>query len=136
MTLTTRLLLPRLRQQALTWVGRLKTLIGRLDLVHRQLPVSLCRTRVRCGKPSCHCARGPGHPGWALGFRDEAGQHTRAVRPEQVRAVEPRVAAYRRYRRHRAEVAKISRALLALLDRMQKRLLDRPEVQASGRRRS
>lgn len=135
MSATARLLLPRLRQQALTWAGKLRTLIAQLDLVHRQLPVSLYRTRVRCGKASCHCARGPGHAGWALGFRDKTGQHTRAVSPEQARAWEPRVAAYRRYRHQRTELAKMSLALLALVDRMQKLLLDRHRVQASRRGR-
>jgi hypothetical protein len=136
MRATARLLLPRLRQQALTWVGQVRTLIARLDLVHRQLSVSLYRTRVRCGKASCHCAQGPGHPGWALGFRDKAGQHTRAVSGEQARILEPRVAACRRYRHQRAELAKVTRTLLALVDRMQKLLLDRYRLQASRRKRS
>jgi len=32
------------------------------------LPGSLSLTHRRCGKPTCHCASGEGHPIWLLGF--------------------------------------------------------------------
>src|SRR6266851_5583760 len=32
------------------------------------LPGSLSQSRRRCGKPTCHCAAGPGHPSWYLAF--------------------------------------------------------------------
>src|SRR5205807_1439028 len=32
------------------------------------LPGSLSRSRRRCGKSTCHCATGPGHPSWYLAF--------------------------------------------------------------------
>jgi len=32
------------------------------------LPGSLSESRRRCGKPSCHCATGAGHPSWYLAF--------------------------------------------------------------------
>jgi hypothetical protein len=31
-------------------------------------PGSLVLTHRRCGKPTCHCASGEGHPIWFLGF--------------------------------------------------------------------
>src|SRR5438128_7670579 len=32
------------------------------------LPGSLSQSRRRCGKPTCHCATGAGHPSWYLAF--------------------------------------------------------------------
>ncbi len=43
-------------------------------LVHRfaipgdLLPGSLSLSYLRCGKATCHCARGEGHPAWSLTF--------------------------------------------------------------------
>lgn len=132
--MTARPILPQLRQQALALAAEIRGLIEKLDLVHRQLPVSLYRIQVRCGKPSCHCADGPGHPTWALGYTDSRGQHTRGVRPQQARELEPRVEAYRRYRRQRAALARAAARLLKLVDRMQRHLLDRYRLPPSRRR--
>lgn len=128
--------LPAARQRILALIDEMRARVGRLDLVHRQLPVSLYRTRVQCGKPSCHCAEGPGHSVWALGYRDSAGPHTRSVSVEQVRLWEARVRAYRRFRSERAILAHLGTKVLKLLDDMQKLLLDRYRLPPSRRSRS
>ena len=43
-------------------------LLRRLTIPPHALPGSLVLTQRRCGKPSCHCARGDGHPLWSLTF--------------------------------------------------------------------
>jgi len=135
MTSPARLALPELRQRALALVAEVRALVEQMDLVRPQLPVSLYRTRGRCGKPSCHCADGPGHPGWALGYRDAHGLHTRSVSALQARAMQPQVEAYRRFRRQRAHLAKTAARLLKRVDRMQRLLLRRYRLPAPRRRR-
>ena len=117
--------LPALRQKALALVGEMREAVECLDLLHPQVAVSLYRRRVRCGKSSCHCARGAGHLVWALNFRDSQGQHTRSVSPAEVRPLERLVEAYRRHRKLRAILARRGRALLILVDRMQRPLVRR-----------
>jgi hypothetical protein len=41
------------------------------------LPGSVSLSRLRCGKPTCHCARGTGHPAWHL--TSGAGGRTRVL---------------------------------------------------------
>ncbi len=36
------------------------------ETVDEMLPGSLSLSHVRCGKPTCHCATGVGHPAWHL----------------------------------------------------------------------
>ncbi len=43
-------------------------LLRRLKIPPDALPGSLAFTHRRCGKPSCHCATGHGHPLWSLTF--------------------------------------------------------------------
>ena len=117
--------LPTLRQKALALVSEMREAVGRLDLVRPQVAVSLYRRRVRCGKSSCHCAQGSGHPVWALNFRDAWGQHTRSVPSSEVPPLDRLVEAYRRYRKLRAILAHRGKTLLALVDRMQRPLMRR-----------
>lgn len=124
---------PGLRQRALAVLAQMRILVGRLDLFHRQLGISLYRTRGRCGKPSCHCAEGPGHPRWAVGYWDSKRQHTRNVSADQARALGPRVQAYRRFRKGRAQLAQWAAQLLGLVDRMRNDLLDRYRLPQPGR---
>ena len=117
--------LPALRKKVLAVISEMRQAVGRLDLVRPQVAISLFRRRVRCGKSSCHCAQGPGHPVWALNFRDDRGQHTRSVSPSEVSGLERLVEAYRRYRKLRAILARRGKALLTLVDRMQRPLIRR-----------
>lgn len=122
--------LPALRQKASALVAQMRDGIARLDLVRPQVAVSLYRRRVRCGKSSCHCARGPGHLVWALNFRDSGGQHGRSVSSAEARSLQPRVEAYRRYRKLRALLARQGRVVLILVDRMQRPLVRRYRPEA------
>ena len=113
----------------------MRDLVGHLDLVHRQLALCLYRTRGRCGKPSCHCAEGPGHVRWAVAYWDSKTQHTRGVSAQQARALEPRVEAYRRFRRQRAALGRVAAGLLKQIDRLQKLLIDRYRLAPPSRKR-
>jgi len=41
-------------------------LLRRFQLPDELLPASLSLSNTRCGKPTCPCASGPGHPAWSL----------------------------------------------------------------------
>lgn len=125
--------LPGLRQRALALLAQMRILVGQLDLVRRQLAISLYRTRGRCGKPSCHCAEGSGHPRWAVGYWDSKTQHTRGLSADEAQTLGPRVEAYRRFRKQRAQLARWTAQLLGLVDRAQKPLLDRYRLPPAGR---
>src|SRR6516164_5135441 len=55
-------------RQAARLRGRKRQLLARVRLPPQGLPGSLALTHRRCGKASCHCARGKGHPVWSLTF--------------------------------------------------------------------
>jgi hypothetical protein len=57
----------RLRQRKYALRRRFR-LPGDLDAM---LPGALSLTHLRCGKPTCHCAVGAGHPAWHLTVRVE-----------------------------------------------------------------
>ncbi len=54
----------RLRQQR----GTLRRRHALSEAVEEMLPGSLSLSHFRCGKPTCHCATGEGHPAWSLTY--------------------------------------------------------------------
>jgi len=63
----------RLRQEQHALVRRFRLPADLTEM----LPGSLSLSHVRCGKPTCHCARGQGHPVWHLTYR--SGGRTRVL---------------------------------------------------------
>ena len=67
---------------------RARRLMARFQVPDDALPGSLALSHRRCGKPSCHCADGDGHPLWTLTFmaggkkRVEAGRHFKETAAE------------------------------------------------------
>ena len=76
---------------------RQRKLLQRIVLPSDALPGSLALTYRRCGKPSCHCAEGPGHPGWSLTFMDAGKKRVEAVPVDWVKAVRRHLAAGHRF---------------------------------------
>jgi len=62
---------------------------------------SLYRARIRCGKASCHCARGEMHSAWIAGARLSGKRTTRSLSEEQARKLADLAAAYRDFRQAR-----------------------------------
>ena len=54
----------RLRQQQHALLRRYQLPVDLLE----HLPGSLSLSHLRCGKPTCHCAHGEGHPVWHLTY--------------------------------------------------------------------
>jgi hypothetical protein len=73
-------------------------LLRALKLPENALPGSLALTRTRCGKPTCHCAEGPGHEGWQLTYMVEGKKRVERIPAEWAEDVARRVEAGRSFR--------------------------------------
>lgn len=104
----------RLRQRKFTLLQRLKIPAG-------ALPGSLALTHRRCGKPTCHCATGPGHPVWSLTYMYRGQKRVERIPEEWVDEIRRRVAEGRAFKEAVAEVFAANAELLVLWRRQQKR---------------
>ena len=93
---------------------RIQHLLDRVDLPSTGLPGSLALSHSRCGKPSCHCADGQGHPVWSLTFMLDGQKHVERVPPDWVDSVRQRVEQARRFKEAVAEIFTANAQLLAL----------------------
>ena len=85
------------------------------------LPGSLSISRGRCGKPTCHCREGDGHPAWTLTFMVEGHKRVERIPKAWVEEVRRQVEAGRRFREAVAEIFAINAQLLVLARRQRQR---------------
>jgi len=93
---------------------RARRLLARLQIPRDALPGSLALSHRRCGKPSCHCAKGDGHPLWTLTFMAAGKKRVEAIPADWSDLIRPRVEAGRRLKQIAAEVLAIHAELLVL----------------------
>ena len=93
---------------------RRRQLLARLQMPPDGLPGSLALTHRRCGKPSCHCAEGEGHPVWSLTFMARGKKHVERIPNDWVDSVRPRVRRGRKFKDAVAEFLAVNAQLLAL----------------------
>jgi hypothetical protein len=96
-------------------------LLRTLKIPGDALPGSLALTHRRCGKPTCHCARGEGHPVWSLTYMVEGKKRVERIPTEWVDEIQRLVAAGRAFKEAVAEVFAANAALLVLWRRQQGR---------------
>ena len=68
-------------------------LVRRFQLPDDLLPGSLSQSHLRCGKPTCHCVDGLGHPVWSLTFMVQGKKHVQHIPKDWVEDVRRRVEA-------------------------------------------
>ena len=78
------------------------------------LPGSLALTHRRCGTPTCHCAKGEGHPLWSLTFMVDGKKRVERIPDEWVEQIRPLVEQGREFKDAVAEVFAANAQLLAL----------------------
>lgn len=105
-----------LRQRKGRAIRRLRLPARALD---RLLPGSLSQTRRRCGKPTCHCATGEGHPSWYLTFMVDGQKRVERIPAAWVADVRRRVEAGRQFKEAVAEML-AANAQLLVLERQQR----------------
>ena len=89
-------------------------LLRRFRIPEHALPGSLALTHRRCGKPTCHCASGDGHPMWSLTFMVDGKKRVERIPTAWVEDLRSLVADGRQYKNAVAEVFAINAQLLAL----------------------
>jgi len=95
-------------------------LVRRFHLPEDLLPGSLSQSHLRCGKPTCHCADGPGHPVWSLTFMVRGKKRVQHIPKDWVDDVRRRVSAGRAFQDAVREVL-AANAQLLVLARQQRR---------------
>ena len=85
-----------------------------LTIPEDALPGSLAETHRRCGKATCHCAQGVGHPVWSLTFMVQGKKCVERIPAEWVQGVRRRVEAGRAFKDAVADVFAANAQLLAL----------------------
>jgi hypothetical protein len=90
-------------------------LVRQYDIPENALPGSLVLKHRRCGKPTCHCATGKGHPMWSLNFMANGKANTERIPFEWVKEVQPLHQQGREYKNAVAEVFAINAQLLTLM---------------------
>ncbi len=100
---------------------RKRQLVSRLNLPPDALPGSLALTHRRCGKPSCHCADGQGHPLWSLTFMVQGKKRVEHIPQQWVDAVRLRVDHGRQFKEGLAELFVLNAELLVLERKQQPR---------------
>ena len=89
-------------------------LTAQYDVPEALLPGSLVESRTRCGKPTCHCADGPGHPAWSLTFMVDGQKRVERIPQAWVDEVQGQVQAGRAFQDAVREVLAANAQLLAL----------------------
>jgi hypothetical protein len=93
---------------------RARRLLAHFHLPDDALPGSLALSHRRCGKPTCHCADGDGHPLWTLTFMAGGNKRVETIPAGWVETIRPRVQAGRHFKQAAAELLLINAELLVL----------------------
>jgi hypothetical protein len=91
-----------------------------LTIPEDALPGSLSRVLRRCGKPTCHCAKGGGHPIWQLTYMLDGKKRVERIPDDWVEEVQRRVDAGRQFKDAVSEVFTANARLLVLWRRQSK----------------
>jgi len=96
-------------------------LIRQFQLPEDLLPGSLSVSHTRCGKPTCHCAEGEGHPAWSLTFMAHGKKRVERIPKDWVDDVRRHVEAGRAFQDALREVLTANAELLVLRRKQQPR---------------
>jgi len=96
-------------------------LLRRFPIPPDLLPGSLSLSRTRCGKPGCHCARGPGHPAWTFTFMVHGQKRVERIPAQWAEQVRQRVEAGREFQDAVREVLAANAQLLVLARKQRRR---------------
>jgi hypothetical protein len=105
---------------------RARRLLARFHVPDNALPGSLALSHRRCGKPSCHCADGDGHPLWTLTFMAGGKKRVETIPADWLDAIRPRVEAGRHFKEAAAELLVLNAELLVLARHQRPRPSRRP----------
>lgn len=113
-SITIRLIMTPTGSEAAALKRRKRALLARLRIPPDALPGSLALTQRRCGKSSCHCAKGAGHPFYSLTFMVDGKKHVESIPLEWIDVVRLAVDSGRGFKDAIAELFVINAQLLVL----------------------
>ena len=93
---------------------RKHALLRGLSVPPDALPGSLALAHHRCGKPTCRCADGEGHPAWSLTFMVDGKKRVEHIPEQWVEQIRPLVEQGREFKDAVTEVFAANAQLLAL----------------------
>ena len=97
----------------------LRSRLAQLTSSERFLHGSLSERIGKCGKPTCHCASGEGHPIWFLTFMSQGKRRVERIPKQWVDDVRRRVEAGRAFQDALREVLTANAELLVLWRKQQ-----------------
>lgn len=89
--------------------------------LEQMLPGSLSLSHFRCGKPTCHCAQGEGHPAWSLTYMVAGRKQVLHIPTAWVADIRRRVEAGRAFQEAVREVLAANAQLLVLARQQRQR---------------
>ena len=107
--------------QAARWRQRKYEILRRYAIPADLLPGSLSLTHLRCGKPTCHCAKGQGHSVWSFTFMVNGKKQVQHIPKDWVDEVRKRVDAGREFQDAVREVLTANAQLLVLTKKQRRR---------------
>ncbi|HOJ05908.1 MAG TPA: hypothetical protein PK916_18070 [Bacteroidota bacterium] len=102
---------------AARWRKRKYDQLRRYSIPEDALPGSLSLTTVTCGKPTCHCANGEGHPHYTLTFMSDGKRRVVHIPEAYVEEVRSRVEAGKRFQDAVRDVLTANAELMILAHR-------------------
>ena len=81
---------------------------------------SLSEVQRRCGKPSCHCAKRPGHPQAIFMSVEDGRRRCQLIRQADLAAVRQAVERYRAFREGLRMLSTLDSKVLALLKELRR----------------
>lgn len=82
---------------------------------------SLTRSLTRCGKPSCHCADGEGHPGWTLTFMSDGKRRVERFPKQWAEEIQGRIKTGREFHDAVRQIMAANAELLVLAKKQQRK---------------
>ncbi len=89
-------------------------LVRRSGIPENAVGGSLALTHRRCGKPTCHCATGKGHPMWSLTFMVDGKKRVERIPDDWVEEIRPLVEQGREVKSAVGEILVANAQLLTL----------------------
>lgn len=111
-------------------------LVRRFGLAENALGGHLAMTHRRCGKPTCHCAEGEGHPAWTFSYSIEGKKRVEVLPAELAAELAPFVAQGRELREAVMEVLAINVQLLRLWRKEKRARAQRDRQKLEAKRHS
>lgn len=79
----------------------------------------------KCGKPSCWCAEGAGHPVTRMTWTEQARSRTKTIPAEEVAWVEAMTDNYKRFRKNRQALRALERKINAAIDEFEAKTVEK-----------